>query len=337
MVPHFNTRRPQSGDVYDTILLPTDGSDGADRAADWAYALARTTGATVHVLSVVDTRSYSAGLAEVDPQASGQQRRLEERARGIAEATVDEHAGAGVESVTAVEYGIPDATVTDYAADQGADLIVMGTHGWTGLNRLLIGSTTERVVRSAEAPVLTVKSRDIPFDDDVERILLPMDRERGAEPAIAHALDLAAAYDATVHVLSVVEAGALVSGATGGGPLHDVLDAVEGNAQSVVDDVVRRATTAGVDTETTVTAGEPKGVIHDYVDEHGIDLVVMGTHGRTGLSRYLLGSVAERTVRTAEVPVLTVRSFEHDREGAGPIDEPTDSADPADLTDSTNT
>ncbi|MFC4359738.1 universal stress protein [Halobium salinum] len=301
--------------MYRTIVLATDGSDCADRAADWAFAVASTTGATVHVLSVVDTRSYTAGLDDDTPTPESEGGRLEARANGVVEGTIRDHADADVETVAAVEHGVPDRTVNEYAGAHDADLVVAGTHGWTGLNRFLIGSTAERIVRTAELPVLTVKERETPVPGAVDRVLLPVDRERGAEPAVAHALDFATTFDATLHVLSVVEAGVLSSGMAEPS-LYDVLDAVEADARAVVDDVAERATAAGVDSETTVTVGDPRVAINDYVAEHGVDLVVMGTHGRTGLSRYLLGSVAERVVRTADVPVVTVRSFRDESDAA---------------------
>ncbi|WP_435125795.1 universal stress protein [Halobaculum sp. D14] len=136
------------------------------------------------------------------------------------------------------------------------------------------------------------------YDD----ILLPADGSTGVDAAIPHANRLAEAFDATVHVLYVADTN-LDSVMTGPEGAVDVL--VE-EGERVTDDVADDVA-AGVDVVTEVLQGDPYRTIVDYVDEFGIDLVVMATHGREGLNRFLLGSVTERVVRTADAPVLTVR------------------------------
>jgi nucleotide-binding universal stress UspA family protein len=146
---------------------------------------------------------------------------------------------------------------------------------------------------------LTLGGRSSGVYDDV---LIPTDGSEGTEGAIDHAIDLATTYDATVHVLYVVDTG------IGGGEAVDALEALEAAGKEAIDDVIERAEAADLGTvEGTVARGAPHRAILDYVDEHGVDLVVMGTHGRTGLDRYLVGSVTEKVVRLSDVPVLTVR------------------------------
>jgi nucleotide-binding universal stress UspA family protein len=294
----------------DTVLLPTDGSDCAELAADWAFSVADATDADVHVLSVVDTREYTTDLPGPDDPSEAQRRRLEERAEGAVERAVADHGrdpDAGSTPSTAIGRGVPHEEITGYASENGVDLVVMGTHGRTGLDRYLLGSTAERVVRTADTPVMTIKESVGRFDDRVDDLLLPVDRTFDAERAVGTALDLAAAFDATVHALSVVEIGTLATGFDGAS-VYDVIDAAEAESERAVDRVAERATAAGLDAESAVVSGDARRGIETYVDDRGIDLVVMGTHGRTGLGRYLLGSVAEATVRTVQAPVVTVRS-----------------------------
>jgi nucleotide-binding universal stress UspA family protein len=137
-----------------------------------------------------------------------------------------------------------------------------------------------------------------------ETILLPTDGSAATERAVEHAVDLARTYDATIHALYVIDAG-MYSSLEAGADI--VIDALEDEGRAAVESVEREAAEAGVEVETTVTSGTAHQTILDYADEVDADLIVMGTHGRTGLNRYLLGSVTERVVRTAEVPVLTVR------------------------------
>ncbi|MDS0281375.1 universal stress protein [Haloarcula onubensis] len=167
-----------------------------------------------------------------------------------------------------------------------------------------------------------------------QNVLFPTDGSDGADAALAHAVDIARQYDATLHVLFVAKDdfgpsgmvekehdGVRRSEMVGGEELarerkeasktgmtsrpHDEHGAVSEHGRHVVEDAA-----AGIDdvaVETAVVPGTPYRAILDYADEHGVDLIVMGTHGRTGLDRYLLGSVTEKVIRTADQPVLTVR------------------------------
>jgi nucleotide-binding universal stress UspA family protein len=140
-------------------------------------------------------------------------------------------------------------------------------------------------------------------------ILVPTDGSPAAERAVDHAVELAAKFDATVHTLYVVDV-ALYSSLEAG--VDAVIEALEEEGRTAVDAVASRCAEAGVAAETTVLVGTVHRAIETYVTDNDVDLVVMGTHGRKGIERFLLGSVAERTVRTSSVPVLTV-SLDDDR------------------------
>ena len=141
--------------MYDRILLPTDGSRGNSRAVKQAIGLADATGAELHILFVAEDISYAPEM--MDDQVQAKLRQIGEEAiediRERADAT-------GVHLETAIENGIPHREILEYADKEGIDLIVMGTHGRSGLDRYLLGSVTERVVRTAEIPVLTVRVSD---------------------------------------------------------------------------------------------------------------------------------------------------------------------------------
>lgn len=141
--------------MYERILLPTDGSRGNDRAVRQAIDLAAETGAELHVLFVVEDVPYVPEMADEG---------VETRLREVGETAIDEIREradeADVEIRTAIEQGTPHRAIVEYADAEGVDLIVMGTHGRSGLDRYLLGSVTERVVRTAETPVLTVRMRD---------------------------------------------------------------------------------------------------------------------------------------------------------------------------------
>jgi nucleotide-binding universal stress UspA family protein len=141
------------------------------------------------------------------------------------------------------------------------------------------------------------------YDD----LLLPTDGGDGTRTAVAHAVAVAEAFDATVHVLSVADTRNRFESPTSGLAGDAWIAAERDRAQEAADAVVAELP-GTLDTETAVREGVPASEIVAYVEEAGIDVVTMATHGRTGLSRYLIGSVTEKVVRTSPVPVLTVDS-----------------------------
>lgn len=135
-----------------------------------------------------------------------------------------------------------------------------------------------------------------------DRILVPTDGSEGADLAIEHAIDLAKTYDATLHALYVVQTDVGPDAGLGG-----IYDALEEAGENAIEDVLKLAQSANVrSVEGSLAHGSPYRGILRYIEEKDIDLVVMGTHGRTGLDRYLLGSVTEKVVPLSDVPVLTV-------------------------------
>jgi nucleotide-binding universal stress UspA family protein len=142
--------------MYRSILLPTDGSEGVERAVDHALSLARDAGADLHVLHVADT-----SVLPLDAHSRAAVQYMEAVAEESVAEILDRAAAAGVESTTGVvRRGRPDRVIRAYADEHDVDLIVMGTHGRTGLDHVLLGSVTERVVRTAAVPVLTVRATD---------------------------------------------------------------------------------------------------------------------------------------------------------------------------------
>ena len=140
-----------------------------------------------------------------------------------------------------------------------------------------------------------------------DRILIPTDGSDPARPAVEMALDLAETHDATLHVLYIVDQPTTVSGVGEGvSSLDDLLDALEERGQQATKAVVEQAREREIATTAAVRRGNPHDDILSYAEDHDIDVIVMGTHGRTGVKRALLGSVTENVVRHSEIPVLTV-------------------------------
>lgn len=283
--------------MYETLLVPTDGSDAASAAVESALALAHQFDASIHAIHVLELGELPANAG---PEATAELTGAGEAALSAVE---DRAEDAGVTATTEL-IETTDAVhdvVVDYAIDEGIDAIVMGTHGRTGVSRFVLGSVTERTLRVSPVPVLSVHE-DAALDRDLETILLPTDESPTARLASEHAIALAAATGATLHVVHVAD---LTTAWGEGTPV--VLDALTEAGQRAVDTAVDRATEAGVrSVESSVLQGTPGRTIIDYAADHAVDLVVMGTHGRTGLNRYLLGSITERVSRLDERPLLTV-------------------------------
>jgi nucleotide-binding universal stress UspA family protein len=290
--------------MYDHILVPTDGSEHAERAADHAALLAEAFDATVHLLTVVDIEGsagpFSAGGVDddyVEQRTADQREALAEQRATLPET---------IRVETTVVTSTPAEGILDYVRDTDIDLVVMGTHGRSGLRRYLTGSVAERVLRLSPVPVLTVRATDASaVSSGYGDILVPTDGSERAKAAVAHALALADAFGSTVHAVSVVNVGDIATGAEASVP-PDLLDELEDAATAATEAIANEADAAGLDSVTAVWTGRPKHDLLEYVGDHDIELVVMGTHGRTGLDRVLLGSTAEALVRRADVPVVTV-------------------------------
>lgn len=290
-----------------SILVPTDGSEGALVGARRGIDLASTIGARLHVLAVLDTReteplpwpSSSDDRSEREQVLSDQAERAVDEVATLARSHLDQPVS------TTVEAGVPHRSITEYADQHAIDLVVMGTRGRTGLERVLLGSVAEKTLRTSDVPVVMVPpDADIVEigDTSYRNLLLPTDGSDGAEVAIDLGITLAEAYDATVHTVYSVDTSRFL-GARGFPELHEALEQFGHDALEAVRD---RARSAEVSVAGYVGSGPAVRVILAYGDTHDIDLIVMGTHGRSGLDRQLLGSVTEEVVRGADVPVCCV-------------------------------
>jgi nucleotide-binding universal stress UspA family protein len=214
---------------------------------------------------------------------------------------------------TTVVKGEPSETILEYADDHDVDVITMGTHGRTGLNRYIAGSVTERVVRLADVPVLTVRATDqSQLVGEYDEVLIPTDGSEPAAMAIDHGLAIAQKTGARIHAVNIVDVGD-VAASPNYTPPTEVIEHLESEGEAATDRIATQARARGLDAITEVREGFPASDLLDYADEHDIDLITMGTTGRTGLNRYLLGSTTERIIRHAEIPVLAVNAREQER------------------------
>ncbi|MFD1512504.1 universal stress protein [Halomarina rubra] len=285
--------------MYDNILLPYDGSDGAAAVLHHASEIAHWADATIQVLYVADTSRDSVTVVEGHTVDA-----LAEQGEDVVEEAAETLDTLGVSYDTDVVQGNPAPTIVEYAERYEQDLVVMPTHGRDGISRYLVGSVSEKVVRLSSVPVLTVRMQpDETLEFPYENILVPTDGSDAAMNAAERLVELAASLDATVHVLSVVDDTTL-------GLDVGSTAAREENERAATDAVETVATMAedhGVsNTVRHVEHGSPVEVILESIESNDVHAVGMGTTGKRGTDRILLGSVAEKTVRSAPVPVVTV-------------------------------
>jgi len=150
--------------MYDSVLVPTDGSAESAKAAETALDLAEELGAAVHAVSVVDAETVA---STTYTSGAKNEERMHEAAEENAAGVADRGRERGLEAVGVVETGIPAEKIVEYA-DENADVIVMGTHGRSGVRRVLLGSVTDRVVRTASVPVITVRPDGADDADDAD-------------------------------------------------------------------------------------------------------------------------------------------------------------------------
>ncbi|MEF8885278.1 MAG: universal stress protein [Haloarculaceae archaeon] len=289
--------------MYETILVPTDGSECAERAARHGLALAGRFDAAVHVLGVADV-DRAAGPFNAGGVSDEFVDRVEAEFESAVESVAD-LAPSDAPVRTAVVRGTPGDAIVEYVRSEGVDLVAMGTQGRRGLRRFVTGSTTEHVVRHAHVPVVTVRQTEGPPVTDYDRVLVTTDGSDHALAAVDHAVAVADASDAALHALYVVNIETLASGPTAAPPT-DLLETLQEQGREATAEVADRAEAAGVPAVTEVREGFPGSMILEYAGAEGVDLIAMGTHGRTGVDRLLLGSTTERTIRRAEVPVMSV-------------------------------
>jgi nucleotide-binding universal stress UspA family protein len=267
------------------ILLATDGTEYSHPAEAVAAWLARNSGAGLTVLqAVLGATGYPVVVSHGEHAAV-------KNARDHVNDLCRRMAGQDVSCEAVVEPAAePFRTITDHAAKTGAQLIVMGRRNRNDLSRLMMGDSTAKVIGHAPCPVLVApRGASVPWHG----IVVATDGSDFSERAVASAAWFARAFRIPLHVLAVV---------TGS---KDDPDASA--AREIADRA--RSSLAGLDTlaDCVVERGRPDHVIVSYANRQGADLVVVGSHGRAGIARLLVGSVSERVVGHFDGAVLVVR------------------------------
>ncbi len=264
------------------VLLCTDGSEFSEGAIREAISIAKSCKSKLYVISVVEVNpefeAYAPGLVE----------KIEKDTRKHLEAIKERAEKEGVTCETITHEGEePYRYIVKESSRLKADLIVMGRRGRTGINRLMMGSVTARVIGHADCNVLVVPRAAV---FTCKKILIATDGSEFSDKAVQEALDIAAASKSEVVIVSVASSDSEVR-----------------EAEGFVREAGEKAEKKGI----KVTTGTPVGTVYekiiDVAEKENVDLIVVGSHGRTGLKRLLMGSVAERVIGHASCTVLVVK------------------------------
>ncbi len=285
---------------FQRILCPTDFSPGSEHALSYAMSLAVQHASELIILHSWYLPASAFSLEAPFPPEVSQQILTDAQQR--IDAAVDSARKAGVKQVSGeVVGGIPWTEITHMLDSRGVDLCVIGTHGRTGIKRVLLGSVAEKVVRHAHCSVLAVpweQTAPVAF----KNVLVPTDFSASAEYAATLATSLVDPQG-SVHLLHCIELPIVY------GSRFSIPSDFDARATGLLTSEaakLQRSTTARIHTSHRV--GAPGSEILQILEENpAIDLVVTGSHGRTGIKRALLGSVAEKIVRYAGRPVLVAR------------------------------
>lgn len=299
------------------LLVPLDGSPLAERALPYAQALAQASGAGLVLVRAALAHSFP-GTDPSDVQIHA----VAEADAGLA-VIAGRLAEDGLQVETAVPYGEAAEAILDEIQLREADLVTMATHGRSGLGRWVYGSVADQIMRRAHVPVLLVPATcavDWPGDRPL-RILVPLDGSELAEEALGPASNLADVLGAKMLLLRVVAPrcyGLAEDYAEDYRSLEAALESGLAEARSYLEAVASRLRGAGRAVEVHEVLGPVGSMIAAEAQQQGASLIALATHGRGGLARLVMGSVATAVLHRTEVPLLLVRPAAlHEPAGAG--------------------
>jgi nucleotide-binding universal stress UspA family protein len=294
------------------ILCPTDFSDASRHALDFAAAIARWYGSTITVLHVSPVQPvYAFGAAVTVLPAALLSPVERERLLATMKQSVELELGSSVPFATELIEGSPPAAILERADTLPSDLIVVGTHGLSGFDRLVLGSVTEKVLRKAVCPVLTVPPQvpdAVPVPSALfRRILCAVDFSECSMQALTYALSIAQEANAHLLVVNVLERLIGDEPPPPSPAVRGYFELVEADRRLRLAEAVPESAKAFCTVETRYSEGRAHRAILRIAAEDKSDLIVMGVRGRGAVDRWVFGSTAEQVVRQATCPVLTLR------------------------------
>ena len=296
--------------MFKKIVIPLDGSLLAEQALSFLPRFVSPLQTHIDLVCVVQPWVYALGMSEATPISVIND--LHENWQAYLHQQEIFLQGLGYTVQSHVLEGDIAAEILALAANKNADLIVMSTHGRSGFRRLALGSVAERVLHNATIPLLLVREgAALHTTNPIEHLLVPLDGSSFAERSIPLAVELSTQTGATLTMLRVVQDLDAQN--------KQIIFKSEEAAEEAVtqwkllatrylDELAKGIKAEGVKVSSMVLSGDPENLIGTIAETLPADLIVMSTHGRSGVSRWVYGSVANKVLRTATCPVLLVRN-----------------------------
>jgi nucleotide-binding universal stress UspA family protein len=282
------------------IVIPLDGSKEAESVLPYVRDLAPKFNSRVHILGI--------GIGK-------KTRRVNRLLEDYINRTAKELRSQNIKAEPVISYGIAADKILDYSTEIEVDLIIMATHGRSGITRWWMGSVAEKVISEATSPVLLIRSKrrrtssaaDKPAS--IHKVLAPLDGSDVGESALSYAETVATISQATINLIQVVSPPGTVEANLLGGPdWRKFIKAMRDAGEKYLKSIAERFKATEIKVTYEVLTGDPADKIVEYAADKGVSLIAMSTHGRTGLARWVLGSVADKVLHEARIPILLVRS-----------------------------
>jgi nucleotide-binding universal stress UspA family protein len=292
--------------MYERILVPLDGSELAEVALPYAEELAGRLDSEVILLYVDDLSK--------DQYHHMHQFYMQKISESVKQGATRSSGKSGVQTVqvkSEILPGHPAEEIVGYVDRENIDLMVMATHGQSGLKRWALGSVADKVVRATTRPVILIRAKgtraDVREKGIMRSVLMPLDGSKAGEAAVPFVESLASRLQAKVILLQVLARGYEV-GYDYVALTDRQIELDKAAATNYLSDVGAQLKKKGITVATEVRFGNIADEISKFADEIQTDMVAMSTHGRSGVSRRVFGSIAERVLREGNSPLLLVRS-----------------------------
>ena len=297
------------------ILVPLDGSRLAEQALSYAMTLARGLPAELVLFRAISIPSdVQDALDKAALKPGSLLARLETDASEYLAAIAHFAQQSGLTASPVVRRGPAADVIVEHAGQMDVQLIVMASHGYTGIKRWRHGSVAERVLQSASVPVLLLRAKEgvsegLPQASPCRRVLVPLDGSQLAEQVLPVLAPLAQALACEVILFQVPVV--YTPGSPMGEwylPLQSTFEISDRQAHAYLDALASHLGEQGIEASTALGEGPVAEAIIDHAVASDSDVIAMCTHGRTGLARWALGSVADRVLRAGDKPILLVRA-----------------------------
>ena len=297
--------------MYERVLVPLDGSQLAEAALPYAKGLAERMGSEI-VVACVEEFSLNNALEHMPEPQSNEVKPI----KYSAERYLETLAVKAPEVRSVILIGHPAEAIVEYADKEKIGLIVMATHGRSGIKRWALGSVADKVVRASNRPVMLIRAKgahpDIHKRSAFKKILVPLDGSEESEAIIPYIREIGLKLKAEIVLFQAIERSAhlyIADMVVTHLPYSDEeMEPLKADAESYLEKVERMLKGDGITLSSEVGIGETAEWIIEFADEIDVDLVAMATHGRSGIRRWQLGSIAQKVMHAGNTPLMLVRS-----------------------------